>query len=60
LEPRFVADFARVRLHTNAQADRAAEAVGALAYTVGPHIVFRAGQYQPLRRQAIGCWRTSR
>ena len=55
-----MADFARVRLHTNAQADRAAEAVGALAYTVGPHIVFRAGQYQPLRRQAIGCWRTSR
>ena len=47
MEPRFVADFARVRLHTNAQADRAAEAVGTLAYTVGPHIVFRAGQYQP-------------
>jgi hypothetical protein len=47
MEPRFVADFARVRLHTNAQADRAAETVGALAYTVAPHIVFRAGQYQP-------------
>ena len=44
---RFGADFADVRIHTNAQAARSAAAVGALAYTVGRDVVFGAGQYDP-------------
>src|SRR5215510_12558702 len=47
MEPRFGADFSAVRVHTGAEADRSAESVRARAYTVGPHIVFRAGQYDP-------------
>src|SRR5574337_366193 len=39
-------DVGRVRIHTDAQAAASARAVGALAYTVGEHIVFGAGQYQ--------------
>lgn len=46
-EPRFDHDFARVRLHTDARADRSAVAVNALAYTSGTHIVFVRGQYDP-------------
>ena len=45
--PHFGMDFSRVRIHTDASADAAARAVGALAYTRGPDIVFRAGQFQP-------------
>jgi len=40
-------DFARVRVHTDASAARSAHALGALAYTVGEHIAFRAGRYAP-------------
>jgi hypothetical protein len=40
-------DFSRVRIHTDAQAARSAQAVDALAYTVGSHIVFDLGQYRP-------------
>jgi pimeloyl-ACP methyl ester carboxylesterase len=47
MEPRFGHDFSRVGLHTNARAAASAEAVNALAYTVGQDIVFGAGQYQP-------------
>jgi hypothetical protein len=39
-EPRFGHDFSRVRLHTDVKAAQAAQAIGALAYTVGSHIVF--------------------
>lgn len=46
-EPRFGVDFGQVRLHTDASADFAARAFGALAYTKGTDIVFRKGQYQP-------------
>jgi hypothetical protein len=48
-EPRFGHDFSRV--HTDARAAESAEAVEALAYTVGQHIVFGAGQYQPDTRE---------
>jgi hypothetical protein len=44
---RFGADFADVRIHTDARAARSAAAVGALAYTVGRDLVFGAGQFQP-------------
>jgi len=46
-EPRFDHDFSRVRVHTNEDAARSAEAVGAKAYTVGTHIVFAKGRYEP-------------
>jgi hypothetical protein len=47
LEPRFGRDFGDVRVHTDARAAASARAVNALAYTVGQHVVFGAGQYQP-------------
>ncbi len=40
-------DFADVRIHTDAAAGRSATAVNALAYTVGRHVVFGAGHYDP-------------
>ena len=47
MERKFEHDFSRVRIHTDSQAARSAESVGARAYTVGPHVVFGAGQYAP-------------
>jgi uncharacterized protein DUF4157 len=47
MEAHFGHDFGAVRVHTDARAAAAAEAAGALAYTVGTHIVFGAGQYAP-------------
>jgi hypothetical protein len=47
LEPRFGHDFSHVRVHTDARANVSAQAVRALAYTVGNNIVFGAGQYTP-------------
>ena len=47
MEPRFRHDFSHVRVHTDAKAAESAQAVNALAYTVGRDIVFGAGQYQP-------------
>ncbi|MCW3059277.1 MAG: hypothetical protein JWQ02_1098, partial [Capsulimonas sp.] len=47
MEPRFGHDFSQVRIHADAQASRSAEAVSARAYTVGPNIAFRSGEYQP-------------
>jgi hypothetical protein len=44
---RFGYDFSRVRIHTDARAAESARSVSALAYTVGTHIVFAPGQYQP-------------
>lgn len=46
-EPRFGADFSRVRIHTNRSADTAARAVGAFAFTRGNDVVFRGDQYRP-------------
>jgi hypothetical protein len=47
VEPRFGHDFSRVRVHTDSRAAESADAVSALAYTVGDQIVFAAGQYAP-------------
>jgi hypothetical protein len=47
MEPRFGRDFSQVRVHTDAQAAKSAEAVNALAYTVGRDVVFGAGEYRP-------------
>lgn len=46
-EPRFGRDFSTVRVHQGAEAAQSARALGALAYTVGPDIVFGSGQYAP-------------
>ena len=43
-EPRFGQDFSQVRVHTDAQAAESAQAVNALAYTIGRDIVFGAAQ----------------
>ncbi len=46
-EPRFGRDFSAVRLHTGAEAARAASAINARAFTLGNHIAFGAGEYAP-------------
>jgi len=48
MEPRFGHDFSKVRVHTDERAAESAEAVNALAYTVGTHIVFAPSQYHPI------------
>jgi hypothetical protein len=40
-------DFSHARVHTDTRAADSVRAVNALAYTVGDHMVFGAGQYQP-------------
>lgn len=46
-EPRFGYDFSSVRIHTGGQANAAARAVNASAYTLGSDIVFASGLYTP-------------
>ena len=46
-EPRFGHDFSRVRVHTDTAAAESAQAVNALAYTVGSHLVFARREYAP-------------
>jgi len=48
-EPRFGYDFGKVRIHSDAAAAESAQGVNALAYTVGNHIAFGPGAYQPQR-----------
>ena len=44
---RFGHDFSRVRVHTDAAAERSAQEVNANAYTVGNDIVFGKGRFSP-------------
>src|SRR6266571_2547810 len=46
-EPRLGADLSAVRVHSDATAARAASAVSARAFTLGPDIVFAKGAYAP-------------
>ena len=46
-EPRFGYDFGEVRVHSDSAASDSARGVNALAYTVGRHIVFGTGQFEP-------------
>lgn len=46
-EARMGWDFAGVRIHTDGQADAAARAVDARAFTTGHDVVFRTGEYRP-------------
>ena len=50
-EPRFGADFSRVRIHDNDSAAASAESLHARAFTLGNEIVFGAGQFDPATRQ---------
>jgi hypothetical protein len=47
MELRFGYDFSGVRVHSDDGAGRSARSVAAAAYTVGAHVVFAPGQYQP-------------
>lgn len=47
MEAHFGHNFSRVRVHTDAESAESAQAVSALAYTVGRDVVFGAGQYVP-------------
>jgi hypothetical protein len=47
MEPRFGHDFSQVRVHTDEKAAQSAQAVNALAYTMGKDVVFAAGRYMP-------------
>jgi hypothetical protein len=47
MESGFGHDFSRVRVHADEHASASARAIGAPAYTVGPHIAFDAGRYTP-------------
>jgi hypothetical protein len=47
MESRFNHDFSGVRVHNDERAAESARAVNALAYTVGNHVAFGAGQYAP-------------
>ncbi len=47
MESRFGGDFSSVKVHADHSAAASAEAVNALAYTSGDHIVFGRGQYAP-------------
>src|SRR5439155_10758844 len=47
MEPRLGHDFSRVRIHTDAKAAESAQAVNALAFTVGQDVVFGPGHYVP-------------
>jgi hypothetical protein len=47
MESRFGHDFSNVRVHADGRGAASSAAVGALAYTVGHHIAFEAGRYEP-------------
>jgi hypothetical protein len=47
MESRFGHDFSRVRVHTNEKASMSAQAINALAFTVGSDIAVRNDQYAP-------------
>lgn len=49
-EGRLGHDFGSVRVHNDARAAASVRELGALAYTVGPNIVFGEGQYAPSTR----------
>ena len=47
MSQRFGHDFSQVRVHDGAVADESARHIQAIAYTVGPNIVFGAGRFAP-------------
>lgn len=53
MESRFGADFGSVRVHADANAAEAADALSARAFTVGRDIYFGGGEYQPATRSGM-------
>ena len=47
MESRFGYDFSQVRIHTDGKANKSADAINALAFTAGQHIVFGAANFAP-------------
>ena len=47
MESRMGQDFSDVQIHTDNKSAASAQAINALAYTSGKHVVFNEGQYQP-------------
>lgn len=47
MESRMGYDFSDVKIHTGPVAAKSAQAINALAYTSGNHVVFNEGQYTP-------------
>jgi hypothetical protein len=47
MAPRFGARFDSVRIHTDAQAGQLSQNLNAQAFTVGSHVFFAPGKYQP-------------
>ena len=47
MESRFAHDFSRVRVHADGPAEASAAALQARAYTIGSHIAFARGAYDP-------------
>jgi hypothetical protein len=50
-EPRFGHDFSQVRVHSDGHAADSAQAVAAHAYTVGEHMGFATGRFNPGTRE---------
>ncbi len=46
-EPRIGRNMSHVRIHTSEKAQQSARELNALAYTIGSHVVFNAGEYKP-------------
>ena len=59
MEARFGYDFSSVRVHDDPQAASAAAGVDAAAFTVGEHIVFGSGRFDPSSPGAATSSRTS-
>jgi hypothetical protein len=47
MEPRFGRDFGHVRVHTDYESAASVSKLEARAYTIGSHIVFGPGEYEP-------------
>ena len=47
LEPQLGHDFSQVHIHTDAEADKLSQQLGAKAFTTGNDVFFREGAYQP-------------
>lgn len=45
MEPRFSADFSKVKIHNNNLAAKSADSINAIAYTLGNNVVFNSGKY---------------
>lgn len=53
MEPRFRADFAKVRIHADARSERLSSQLNAKAFTIGNHIFFGRGLYQPESNEGL-------